>query len=51
MLTYISDVRKASSLPAFVGSGVTTENLHHYLNASGFIVGSYFKESGRFVEI
>jgi hypothetical protein len=30
-----------------IGSGVTEENMKRYELASGFIVGSYFKDDGK----
>ncbi len=43
----LTDVRKASSLPVLVGSGITSDNLKDYWqHADGFIVGSFFKEAG-----
>lgn len=45
-----ADVREAKShcrIPVLLGSGVTVENVSEfYSTADGFIVGSYFKESG-----
>jgi membrane complex biogenesis BtpA family protein len=45
-----SDVREAKShcrIPVLLGSGVTVENVSEFYDtADGFIVGSYFKESG-----
>jgi predicted TIM-barrel enzyme len=45
-----ADVREAKShcrLPVLLGSGVTAENVAEFYDAAdGFIVGSYFKESG-----
>ena len=45
-----ADVREAKShcrIPVLLGSGVTVENVSgFYDTADGFIVGSYFKESG-----
>lgn len=38
----------ASNLPVLIGSGTTPENLARYLqHAGGFIVGSYFKDTGK----
>lgn len=45
--TEIAQVRVATSLPVLVGSGVTSENMEHYSAADGLIVGSHFKEGGR----
>jgi predicted TIM-barrel enzyme len=40
-------VRKASSVPVLIGSGVTAGNVKRYLDkADGFIVGSDFKKDG-----
>ena len=44
----LNDARIHSKLPVLIGSGVTHENLSRLsLHADGFIVGSAFKESGR----
>ena len=47
----LADLRKskaATSLPVFLGSGITHKNLRSYLKlADGFIVGSEFKEDGK----
>jgi hypothetical protein len=41
-------VRRAVELPVLVGSGVTLDNLDHFVGtAHGLIVGSHFKEEGR----
>jgi len=41
-------VRKSTSLPVLIGSGVKSENLHEYFDlANGFIVGSTFKTDGK----
>ncbi len=43
----IMQIRKASSLPVLVGSGVTIDNLHEFLPlVDGMIVGSAFKDEG-----
>lgn len=43
----LNDVRKASSLPILIGSGITSVNIKDYWqNADGFIIGSHFKEAG-----
>lgn len=48
------DLRKAKSvtkLPVIIGSGMTAENIGDYLPfADGFIVGSYFRRDGKFLE-
>jgi len=41
------EVKRNAQLPLFLGSGVTEQNLEQFFaTADGFIVGSYFKESG-----
>ena len=49
-----NDLIKAKSvtkLPVLIGSGMTAENIHEYLPlADGFIVGSYFRQDGQFLE-
>jgi membrane complex biogenesis BtpA family protein len=43
--------KQATKLPVLVGSGMTAENIHEYLPlADGFIVGSYFRKDGKFLE-
>uniref|UniRef100_A0A915K029 Uncharacterized protein n=1 Tax=Romanomermis culicivorax TaxID=13658 RepID=A0A915K029_ROMCU len=43
----VSEIRSSiPELPIFVGSGVTTENVNQFMNASGLIVGSHFKKDG-----
>ena len=48
------DLVKAKSvtkLPVLIGSGMTAENIQEYLPlADGFIVGSYFRKDGKFLE-
>ena len=48
------DLKKAKSvtkLPVLIGSGMTAENIKDYLPlADGFIVGSYFRKDGQFLE-
>lgn len=40
-------VKQNTSLPVFIGSGITPENIEKvYQTADGFIVGSYFKTNG-----
>jgi membrane complex biogenesis BtpA family protein len=47
----ISSVRRGCRLPIYLGSGITADNLGtFYGNATGFIVGSYFKKDGRWNE-
>ena len=43
----LREVRRATKLPVYVGSGVTAENIGSYAGvADGFIVGSEFKSGG-----
>ena len=43
--------RSATNLPVLIGSGMTAENIQDYLPlADGFIVGSYFRRDGKFLE-
>ena len=43
----IAAVRKRTSLPVYLGSGVTDKNLRQFhAAADGFIVGSHFKKNG-----
>jgi membrane complex biogenesis BtpA family protein len=43
--------KKATKLPVLIGSGMTAENISEYLPlADGFIVGSYFRKDGKFLE-
>jgi len=43
--------KSATKLPVLIGSGMTTENIQDYLPlADGFIVGSYFRKDGKFLE-
>ena len=46
----ISEVKKHSSLPVFIGSGITAQNAIEFRDADGFIVGSFFKQGGRWQE-
>jgi membrane complex biogenesis BtpA family protein len=42
----------ATKLPVLIGSGMTAENISEYLPlADGFIVGSYFRKDGKFLEV
>lgn len=40
------EVKKSVDLPVLVGSGVTSENVQQYIQASALIIGSHFKEGG-----
>jgi membrane complex biogenesis BtpA family protein len=43
--------RSATKLPVLIGSGMSAENIQEYLPlADGFIVGSYFRKGGKFLE-
>ena len=43
--------KSATKLPVLIGSGMTAENIHEYVPlADGFIVGSYFRKDGKFLE-
>lgn len=43
--------KSATTLPVLIGSGMTAENIAEYLPlADGFIVGSYFRKDGKFLE-
>lgn len=47
----LKKANKATNLPVIVGSGMTSENIKDYLPlADGFIVGSIFRNDGRFLE-
>lgn len=41
-----SEVSQSVRIPVLIGSGVTYENVEHYLDASAMIVGSHFKLGG-----
>ncbi|KAG0727217.1 hypothetical protein GWK47_035102 [Chionoecetes opilio] len=43
----IKEVLESVDLPVVVGSGVTRDNAHKFLDAHGLIVGSHFKQGGR----
>jgi membrane complex biogenesis BtpA family protein len=43
--------RSVTKLPVLIGSGMTPQNIHDYMPlADGFIVGSYFRKDGKFLE-
>lgn len=47
----VAEVKRAVGLPVLIGSGVTIDNLSDCLSrADGLIVGSYFKEGGKWTE-
>ncbi|XP_036440411.1 uncharacterized protein F13E9.13, mitochondrial [Colossoma macropomum] len=43
----LKEVAKSVKLPVLVGSGVTYDNVEHYLDANALIIGSHFKKDGR----
>ena len=51
---FVNDLVKAkdaTSLPVLIGSGMNVDNIADYLPlADGFIVGSYFRKDGKFLE-
>uniref|UniRef100_A0ABM0GKX2 Uncharacterized protein F13E9.13, mitochondrial-like n=1 Tax=Saccoglossus kowalevskii TaxID=10224 RepID=A0ABM0GKX2_SACKO len=42
----LQDVLKAVNIPVLIGSGVTIDNMEHYMSANALIIGSYFKHGG-----
>ncbi|HKY55185.1 MAG TPA: BtpA/SgcQ family protein [Anaerolineales bacterium] len=49
--TDLIKAKQATKLPVLIGSGMTAENIQEYLPlADGFIVGSYFRRDGKFLE-
>ncbi|XP_013982006.1 uncharacterized protein F13E9.13, mitochondrial isoform X1 [Salmo salar] len=42
----LRDVAGSVRLPVLIGSGVTHDNVEHYLDASAMIIGSHFKRGG-----
>lgn len=46
----LNDVVRNVDLPVVIGSGVTKDNVHMYIDAHAFIVGSHFKKNGRWAE-
>ncbi|KAI4898635.1 hypothetical protein NFI96_025999 [Prochilodus magdalenae] len=43
----LKEVAKSVKLPVLIGSGVTYDNVEHYLDANALIIGSHFKKDGR----
>ncbi|KAK3085945.1 hypothetical protein FSP39_011147 [Pinctada imbricata] len=43
----LKDVQNSVSIPVLIGSGVTSMNFDLYKSANGVIVGSHFKENGK----
>ena len=49
--TDLLKAKEATKLPVLIGSGMTAANIGEYLPlADGFIVGSYFRKDGKFLE-
>jgi len=49
-LTELRRVNKHAHVPVLIGSGMTPQNIRSYFKlADGFIVGSTFREQGRFL--
>ena len=47
----LTKAKSATKLPVLIGSGMTAQNIPDYLpSADGFIVGSYFRKDGKFLE-
>ncbi|CAH0547502.1 unnamed protein product [Brassicogethes aeneus] len=46
-LSDLNKIKTASSLPLLIGSGVTIDNVQHYISADALIIGSHFKEDGQ----
>ena len=45
------EAKKATKLPVLIGSGMNSNNIADYLTlADGFMVGSYFRKDGKFLE-
>ncbi|KAG8437360.1 hypothetical protein GDO86_008166 [Hymenochirus boettgeri] len=42
----LKEVALSVRIPVLIGSGFTLENMEKYMDANGFIVGSYFKKDG-----
>jgi predicted TIM-barrel enzyme len=49
-LAELRRVKKRASVPVLIGSGMTPQNIRSYFKlADGFIVGSTFREEGKFL--
>ena len=46
-VTELKAVQQSTSLPVMVGSGVTEENVHHYMSTNAIIIGSHLKKHGQ----
>lgn len=42
----LREVSQSVRIPVLIGSGVTDDNVEHYLQASAMIIGSHFKKGG-----
>ncbi|XP_067452723.1 uncharacterized protein F13E9.13, mitochondrial isoform X1 [Thunnus thynnus] len=42
----LRDVSQSVKIPVLIGSGVTHDNIEHFLDANGMIIGSHFKKEG-----
>ncbi len=42
----VTEVTQSVRIPVLIGSGVTHDNVEHYLQASAMIIGSHFKKGG-----
>ncbi|XP_073461920.1 uncharacterized protein F13E9.13, mitochondrial-like [Aquarana catesbeiana] len=42
----LQEVQRSVGIPVLIGSGVTADNVKNYIDASGLIIGSYFKDGG-----
>ncbi len=47
---FVNKILNISPIPVLVGSGITLENVKMYLNAHGYIVGTYVKDSRGLVD-
>ena len=45
-LSLFAVVSQSVTCPVLIGSGVTYDNVEHYLEANGVIIGSHFKRGG-----
>ncbi|KAK7026704.1 hypothetical protein SK128_019311 [Halocaridina rubra] len=48
--TELEAVCRHIDLPILIGSGITKDNVHKYVGANAFIVGSHFKKNGKWYE-
>ncbi|KAL1130987.1 hypothetical protein AAG570_012228 [Ranatra chinensis] len=45
----VESVKRIVGIPVIIGSGVDSKNFKNYIQADGFIIGSYFKKFGRYI--